>query len=117
MFRAGVRFAGMKAVLRKRIVLFGAAAATLALAVLAPERAQRAAPAAARETATPAMQPGAPAAAALSLPQREGLNRSRGELFGTPPPPPPPRSATAQPAAPVAPPMPYRFAGRVRQGD
>ena len=55
---------------------------------------------------------------ALQLPERRGLSQPRGELFGAPPPPPRP-VATAGANAPVvqvAPPMPYRFAGRVRKG-
>ena len=54
----------------------------------------------------------------LQLPERRGLSQARGELFGAPPPP-PQSVATASanaPAVQVAPPMPYRFAGRVRNG-
>jgi hypothetical protein len=54
------------------------------------------------------------------LPEHRGLARTRGELFGAPPPPPAPEKK-AQPApvaaAPVAPPMPYRFAGKVLKGS
>lgn len=60
------------------------------------------------------------AAERLELPERRGLTRTQGELFGTPPPK--PITKKAQPpapvaAAPVAPPVPYRFAGKVRKGS
>ena len=55
----------------------------------------------------------------LKVPDRGGLARAQGELFGAPPPP--PRKAPAPVAAapaPVAPPLPYRFAGKVlRNGE
>lgn len=60
------------------------------------------------------------AAERLELPERRGLTRTQGELFGTPPPKPitkkaqPPAPVTA---APVAPQVPYRFAGKVRKGS
>jgi hypothetical protein len=62
------------------------------------------------------------AAERLELPERRGLTRTQGELFGAPPPPPKPITKKAQPpapvaAAPVAPPVPYRFAGKVRKGS
>ncbi|HEU5175959.1 MAG TPA: cohesin domain-containing protein [Burkholderiales bacterium] len=65
---------------------------------------------------------GAPVARAnspesLQLPERRGLSQARGELFGAPPPPPQPvATAASAPVVQVAPPMPYRFAGRVRKG-
>ena len=54
----------------------------------------------------------------LQLPDQRELARSRGELFGTPPPPPQPKAPAAAeaPPPPVAPPVPYRFAGRVLRG-
>lgn len=54
----------------------------------------------------------------LQFPDQRGLSRSRGELFGTPPPPPQPKAPAAAeaPPPPVAPPVPYRFAGRVLRG-
>lgn len=65
---------------------------------------------------------GAPArtgtAEPIKLPDRQGLARARGELFGAPPPP--PVKAAPAPAvapAPVAPPVPYRFAGKVLRGS
>lgn len=54
----------------------------------------------------------------LQVPERRSLGKARGELFGAPPPP-PQAVATAGSSAPVvqtAPPMPYRFAGRVQKG-
>ena len=62
------------------------------------------------------------AAERLELPERRGLSRTQGELFGAPPPPPKPITKKAQPptpvaAAPVAPQVPYRFAGKVRKGS
>jgi hypothetical protein len=62
------------------------------------------------------------AAERLELPERRGLTRTQGELFGAPPPPPKPITKKAQQpapvaAAPVAPPVPYRFAGKVRKGS
>jgi hypothetical protein len=58
----------------------------------------------------------------LELPERRGLSRTQGELFGAPPPPPAPVTKKPQAApvvapAPVAPPLPYRFAGKVRKGS
>jgi Cohesin domain len=57
---------------------------------------------------------------AFGLPSREGLSRPRSDLFGSNAPPPraapkPKKAApeVAIPAAPVAPPMPYRVAGQV----
>jgi type IV pilus biogenesis protein PilP len=66
-----------------------------------------------------------PRSSAFSLPQRDGLNRQRGDLFGGPYVPPPPKATPAQQAAaaqaanpePVAPPMPYRVAGQVSHGN
>ena len=62
------------------------------------------------------------AAERLELPERRGLTRTQGELFGAPPPSPKPITKKAQPpapvaAAPVAPQVPYRFAGKVRKGS
>jgi hypothetical protein len=100
--------------MRKRIFL-GALAAVVALVLLMPEREQ------ARGTATGSTnvtgaQPQADASRGLQLPERSGLSRARGELFGAPPPPPRQIEAAAKAEAPVAPPMPYRFVGKVRQG-
>ena len=57
------------------------------------------------------------AAEPLQLPDQRGLSRSRGELFNAPPPPRAPRAAAPEAPRPaVAPPLPYRFAGRVLRG-
>lgn len=54
---------------------------------------------------------------ALQLPDARTLGKARGELFGAPPPPPKPVAAAPTVApAPVAPPLPYRFAGKVVRG-
>lgn len=54
---------------------------------------------------------------ALQLPDARTLGKVRGELFGAPPPPPKPAaSAPIVAPAPVAPPNPYRFAGKVVRG-
>lgn len=54
---------------------------------------------------------------ALQLPDARTLGKVRGELFGAPPPPPKPVAAAPTVApAPVAPPNPYRFAGKVVRG-
>jgi hypothetical protein len=105
---------------RKRVFL-GVLAATVALVVFMPARedtsgaatGRAAAPGTAAATSGSALQ--ADASRGLQLPERPGLGRSRGELFGAPPPP-PRKIEEAKPEMPVAPPMPYRFAGKVRQG-
>ena len=58
-----------------------------------------------------------PQSDALQLPDARTLGKVRGELFRAPAPPPPPKAAAAPAApAPVAPPLPYRFAGKVVRG-
>ena len=85
--------------------------------MLTAERAEAPPQAAAPERAS---GPQAQTSGALTLPSRDGLRRPRGNLFASsaPPPPPParkgPAAEAAVPAAPVAPPMPYRVAGRVQ---
>jgi len=106
----------MRPALRKRIFL-GVLAAVVALVVLLPEKeGTRGTSASGGAAATSGAQPQADASRGLQLPERAGLSRSRGELFGAPPPPPRQTEAAAQVEAPVVPPMPYRFAGKVRQG-
>jgi hypothetical protein len=101
--RAGVR----------KLLLFGALAGVVGFLALdrPPERGN--------------VAPGAPAVGAeraksadsLQLPERGGLARVRGELFGAPPLPPLAKAGPAPvAAAPVAPPVPYRFAGKVFNG-
>ena len=102
--RAGVR----------KLLLFGTLAGVVAFLAFdrPPERGGVASvvPATSAERAKPAES--------LQLPERGGLARVRGELFGPPPAPPPPKASPAPAAAatPVAPPMPYRFAGMVLKG-
>jgi hypothetical protein len=108
----------MKPATRKRVVIgVAVASGALALGLLVPQGEQASAPASARDDAPRSAQQAASSSGGLTVPDRTGLNRSRGELFGTPPAPPPPRNVTIAPEAPVAPPMPYRFAGKVRLGD
>jgi hypothetical protein len=56
----------------------------------------------------------------FELPEGRRLSPTQGELFRAPPPP-APAAKKPQPApvaaAPVAPPLPYRFAGKVRKGS
>ena len=67
-------------------------------------------------TSAPATAERSKPADSLQLPDRSGLARVRGELFGTPPPPPQQAAPVTVAAAPVAPPLPYRFAGKVFNG-
>ena len=58
------------------------------------------------------------AALDLAIPQRTGLGEPNSKLFSTPPARKPARVVAAPPPPPpAAPPLPYRFAGIVRQGD
>jgi hypothetical protein len=52
---------------------------------------------------------------ALTLPQRSALGEPAGDLFGSQSWQPPPPKVGAAPAKPVAPPVPYRFAGKLMQ--
>ena len=99
----------------RKLLLFGALAAIVVWVAVEPARKDAAAP----STREAAMSEGARAKAAepLELPDRRGLGRARGELFGAPPAPPPqPAAAPVVQAAPVPPPLRYRFAGKVRRG-
>lgn len=105
----------MKPSLRK-LLLIGAVAATVALVAYQPAREDtpKSQP---HESATPASTARGTASEGLKVPERRALGKVRGELFGAPPPPPQPvASAPSAPAVAVAPPVPYRFAGRVRKG-
>jgi hypothetical protein len=106
----------MKPSLRK-LLLIGAVAATVALVAYEPAR-DEAAKSEPRESAAPASTARGNAGEGLKVPERRALGKVRGELFGAPPAP-PPQPVAAAPSAPavaVAPPVPYRFAGRVRKG-
>lgn len=96
-------------------VLLAGLAAVVALAVYEPKSDDSARASLAH--AEPRLAADAPATDPLHVPQRQTLSAPRGELFGAPPaiarasqPPPAPTSP------PAAPPLPYRFAGIVRQG-
>lgn len=51
----------------------------------------------------------------LALPERPALSEARSELFGSQSWQPPPPKIIAAPVAPTAPPLPYRFAGKLLQ--
>jgi hypothetical protein len=99
----------------RKLLLIGALAVVVTIVVYQPAR---------NDVAKGEMRDAAPAAAArtksaesLQLPERRALSPVRGELFGAPPPPPQAAAAAASaPAVQTAPPLPYRFAGRVRKG-
>jgi hypothetical protein len=96
----------------RKVWLFAALAGTVGFIVLdKPAAPTKEVVAANTERAAP--QAGAPDL--LQLPERSGLSRARGELFGTPPPPQVAAPVVVAPA-PVAPPVPYRFVGKVRKG-
>ena len=101
----------------RKVLLIAAVAGVVAIIAFEPGR-KDAVISTARESTATAPAARASSTEALQLPERRGLSQARGELFGAPPPPPQP-VATASASAPVvqvAPPMPYRFAGRVRRG-
>jgi Cohesin domain len=105
-----------------RFLLYGSVAAIAGYVLLdeppagpglAIAQSERAEPRAALKTAP---------AERLDLPERRGLSGARGELFSAPPPAPKPALKKTQPAAPVAaapvaPPNPYRFAGKMVSGS
>lgn len=99
----------------RKLLLFGALAGIVGFLLLdkpatAPE------PATARSDS--AALPRTTSSESLQLPDRRALARARGELFGAPPPPPPQAApAVVATPAPVAPPVPYRFAGKVLKGS
>jgi hypothetical protein len=102
----------------RKFLLFGVLAAIVGLLLLDPPAKGPELVAASRDgTAPDAAKPASGARDALQLPDRRELARPRGELFGAPPPP--PRAAAPEvsaPPVPTAPPMPYRFAGKVLKG-
>lgn len=100
----------------RKLLLIGAVLATVALVSYEPARddASKSEP---RESAAPASAARGKAGEGLQVPERRALGKVRGELFGAPPAPPQPvAAAPSAPAVAVAPPVPYRFAGRVRKG-
>ena len=100
----------------RKLLLIGAVLATVALVAYqpAPDDAPKSEP---RESAAPASTARGNASEGLKVPERRALGKVRGELFGAPPAPPQPvAAAPSAPAVAVAPPVPYRFAGRVRKG-
>ena len=100
----------------RKLLLIGAVAITVALVAYQPAR-DEAAKSEQRESAAPAGVARGKASEGLQVPERRALGKVRGELFGAPPAPPQPVVAVpSAPAVAVAPPMPYRFAGRVRKG-
>jgi hypothetical protein len=103
----------MRARLRK-LVLFGALAGVVAFLLF--DKPQKALGVASVPSAVSEGPRNAPSDNALQLPDRRGLERARGELFGAPPAPPKAAPAVLVAPTPVAPPMPYRFAGKVRKG-
>ena len=106
----------MKAQLRK-LLLVGAVIAVVAMVAYEPAR--ESAKGAVSEAQAPAGAMRADAAPVLVVPEKRSLGKASGELFGAPPAPPPPKPVVAAAPAPVvavAPPLPYRFAGRVRKG-
>jgi hypothetical protein len=103
----------MRASLRK-LVLFGALAGIVAFLLLDnPQEAPGVAnvPSAVGESPRSVSSDNS-----LQFPERRGLAKARGELFGSPPPPPKAAPVVVAAPTPVAPPVPYRFAGKVRKG-
>jgi Cohesin domain len=99
----------------RKLLLFGALAGVVGFLLL--DRSAPSAPEAAIVKADSAPAPKSASADPLQLPDQRSLARSRGELFSAPPPPPPPKPAEPPAPAPVvAPPVPYRFAGKVLKG-
>jgi len=103
----------MRARLRK-LVLFGALAGIVAFLLF--DKPQKPLGVASVPSAVNESPRNAPSDNALQLPDRRGLERARGELFGAPPAPPKATPTVVVAPTPVAPPMPYRFAGKVRKG-
>lgn len=100
----------------RKLLLIGAVLATVALVAYEPAR-DEAVKSEPRESAAPAITARGNASEGLKVPERRALGKVRGELFGAPPAPPQPvAAAPSAPAVAVAPPVPYRFAGRVRKG-
>lgn len=113
----------MRASYRKALV-FTILGGVVAAVMLGPERNKPSAPFAAppsraahAEATTSAPESkGTTSSAPLSLPERPALSEPPGALFGAQSWQPPPPKVAAPPPPPSAPPMPYRFAGRVLHG-
>jgi hypothetical protein len=99
----------------RKLLLIGAVLSTVALVAYEPAR-DEASKSEPRGSAAPAGAARGKASEGLQVPERRALGTVRGELFGAPPAPQPVASAPSAPAVAVAPPVPYRFAGRVRKG-
>jgi hypothetical protein len=104
----------------RKVLLFGSLAAIVGYALLDQPATRPGLAVAESGRAEPrAAAKGAPVER-LELPERRGLSPTQGELFRAPAPP-APAAKKPQPApvaaAPVAPPVPYRFAGKVRKGS
>ena len=96
----------------RKLLLFGVLAVVVGLALFDRPRAPTEVVAAQSGVASTRQR-----SDALQLPDARTLGKVRGELFGAPPPPPAPKaSAPVVAPAPVAPPNPYRFAGKVVRG-
>ncbi|HEX9585608.1 MAG TPA: cohesin domain-containing protein [Gammaproteobacteria bacterium] len=108
----------------KSAILFSVLGAAAVLVGLGPERiksfgpsAMSAAPTAREQVAASVSAPkDEQTLAPLVLPARPTLGEPGGALFGAHSWQPPAPKVAASPASPVAPPMPYRFAGRVVHG-
>jgi hypothetical protein len=98
----------------RKILLVGAAAGIAAFLLL--DKPQEAPGIASAPSAASEAPRNAPSDNTLQLPDRRGLATARGELFGAPPAPARAAPAVVVAPTPVAPPMPYRFAGKVRKG-
>jgi Cohesin domain len=104
----------------RKVLLFGSLAVIVGHLLLDQAARTPGNPVAENERAAPPTATKAPPAERLELLEGRGLSRTQGELFRAPPPP--ARAAKkSQPAPvaapPVAPPVPYRFAGKILKGS
>jgi Cohesin domain len=102
----------------RKLLLIGAVLVTVGLVAYQPARNDATKGAPREAAAASSVTASGKGAEGLQVPERRSLGQVRGELFGAPPPPPQAAKtgAASAPAVQVAPPMPYRFAGRVRKG-
>jgi hypothetical protein len=102
----------------RKFLLFGSLAAVVGYLLL-EQPARQPGVAVAQNPGAETRAPKAAPVERLDVPERRGLSRAQGELFAAPPPPAPKPAAKKAPppapvaVAPVAPPMPYRYAGKV----